>query len=186
MAVRSSAPVSLVTDIVGEFGGSTPHSLTEYYRGGSLVPNTTANNSVPTSGAISLTDFFGATASGGTDDRTLTTGYGFYGLGLTAYGFNSLDFSNYGSISEDAIEFSGFNVIVRSVSVTNSLRFRVSGNVGNSGWTSMTVGGVTYNRTDATYAIISGGGFNGTQWSWTNSGGVPTTNGATATVSWQE
>ena len=186
MAVTSSAPID-IGDLVTEFGGSTPHSLTEYYRGGSLVPNTTANNSVPTSGAISLTDFFGATASSGTDDRTLTTGYGFYGLGLTAYGFNSFDLSNYGSISEDAIEFSGFNVTVRSVSVAGTLRFRVSGNVGNSGWTSMTVGGVTYNRTDATYARISGGiGFNGTQWSWTNSGGVPTTNGATATVSWQE
>ena len=185
MAVTSSEPIS-ITDLVTEFGGDAPHSLTEYYRNGGLVPTNSTNGSVPTSGAISLTNFFGTTATSGTDDRTLTTGYGFYGLGLTAYGFNSLDFSNYGSISEDAIEFSGFNVTVRSVSVTTGIRFRVSGNVGNSGWTSMTVGGVTYNRTDATYAIISGGGFNGTQWSWTNSGGVPTTNGATATVSWQE
>ena len=184
MAVTSSAPIS-ITDLVTEFGGSAPHSLTEYYRGGSLVPSgPAANNSIPTSGAISLTNFFGAVKETSTDNYTLTTGIGFYGLGLTAYGFNSLDFSNYGSITPATIEFTGFNVTVRSVSVAGTLRFRVSGTVGNSGWTSMTVGGVTYNRTDATYAIISGGGFNGTQWSWANDGGVPTTNGATAVVTW--
>jgi len=185
MAVTSSAPIS-ITDLVTEFGGSAPHSLTEYYRGGSLVPNNSANQNVPTSGAISLTNFYGATNTITTDNYTLTTGIGFYGLGLTAYGFNSLDFSVYGSITPATIGFTGFNVTVRSVSVAGTLRFRVSGSVGNSGWTSMTVGGVTYNRTDATYAIISGGGFNGTQWSWTNDGGVPTTNGATAVVTWTE
>jgi hypothetical protein len=59
MAVTGSAPIS-ITDLVTEFGGSAPHSLTEYYRGGSLVPDTAANASVPTSGAISLTQFYGA------------------------------------------------------------------------------------------------------------------------------
>ena len=61
MAVRSSAPVSLVADIVDEFAGSAPYALTSYYRGGSLVPNgPAANNSIPTSGAISLTNFLGS------------------------------------------------------------------------------------------------------------------------------
>ena len=72
MAVPSSGAVS-IQDLVDEFGGSTPHSISEYYRGGSLVPNVSANNSVPTSGEVSLTDFYGAVdatfiaASGGTE-----------------------------------------------------------------------------------------------------------------------
>ena len=55
MAVPSSGAIS-IQDLVDEFGGSSPHSISEYYRGGGLVPDVSANNSVPTSGAISLTE----------------------------------------------------------------------------------------------------------------------------------
>ena len=51
MALQTSGAISL-NDIAGEFGGSVPHSITEYYRGGGLVPNSSANNSIPTSGTI--------------------------------------------------------------------------------------------------------------------------------------
>lgn len=63
MAVKSSGTLGLVSDIVAEFGGSAPYDLTDYYRGGSLVPNISANSDVPTSGTIALTDFYGAEAS---------------------------------------------------------------------------------------------------------------------------
>lgn len=60
MAVKSSGPIS-IQDIVNEFGGTEPHSLDEYYRGGSRVPNVSPENAnVPSSGAISLEDFYGA------------------------------------------------------------------------------------------------------------------------------
>ena len=42
-----------------EFGGG--YSLSSYYRGGSFVPNTPQNLAIPTSGAISLGNFYGAT-----------------------------------------------------------------------------------------------------------------------------
>lgn len=58
MTLQSSGAISL-SDIQTEFGGSSPTSLSEYYRGGSNVINTSVNNSIPTSGAISLTDFYG-------------------------------------------------------------------------------------------------------------------------------
>ena len=58
MALQSSGAISL-SDIQTEFGGSSPTSLSEYYRGGSNVINASVNNSIPTSGAISLTDFYG-------------------------------------------------------------------------------------------------------------------------------
>ena len=68
MAIASSGTISLGptagTDpqrsISGEFGGSTPHALSEYYRGGSEVPNTAANSGVPPSGTISFGDFYDA------------------------------------------------------------------------------------------------------------------------------
>lgn len=61
MALQSSGAIS-IDDIVAEFGGSAPDGLTEYYRGGTYVPDTGANSGVPTSGAISLEDFYGASA----------------------------------------------------------------------------------------------------------------------------
>lgn len=49
MALQSSGAIS-IGDIAGEFGGSTPHSLSEYYG---------AASGVPSSGAISISDFYG-------------------------------------------------------------------------------------------------------------------------------
>ena len=54
MALQSSGPISL-SDIAGEFGGSTPHSLSEYYG---------AAGGVPASGAISMDDFYGTSWNG--------------------------------------------------------------------------------------------------------------------------
>lgn len=63
MAVKSSGTLGFVTDVVAEFGGSSPYALTDYYRGGSLVPDIGANSGVPASGTIALTDFYGAEAT---------------------------------------------------------------------------------------------------------------------------
>lgn len=60
MALQSSGAIS-IDDIVAEFGGTSPDGLDEYYRGGTYVPDITANNGVPTSGTISIEDFYGAT-----------------------------------------------------------------------------------------------------------------------------
>ena len=49
-----------MTTIATEFGGSVPHSLSEYYRGGGLVPNTPTNSAIPTSGTISMGNFYGS------------------------------------------------------------------------------------------------------------------------------
>lgn len=70
MAVKSSGTLGLVADVVAEFGGSSPYALTDYYRGGSLVPDIGANSGVPASGTIALTDFYGAEAT--TPGPTLT------------------------------------------------------------------------------------------------------------------
>lgn len=62
MAVKSSGQLSITTDIVGEFGGTAPHAISEYKRGGSLVPDgPSANADIPTTNAdIQWSDFYGA------------------------------------------------------------------------------------------------------------------------------
>ena len=58
MALQTSGTMSL-DDIQDEFGGSNPIAINEYYKGGTNVPNTTANSSIPTSGEIAFDDFYG-------------------------------------------------------------------------------------------------------------------------------
>jgi hypothetical protein len=60
MAVKSSGIIGITTDIVAEFTGVAPHGLTEYYRGGTYVPNNATNSGIPTSGVIGLTQFYNA------------------------------------------------------------------------------------------------------------------------------
>lgn len=57
MPLPSSGEISL-GDIQTEFGGSNPISISEYYKGGGLVPDTIVNSSIPTSGTIKLSDLY--------------------------------------------------------------------------------------------------------------------------------
>jgi len=59
MALQEIGPIAL-SDVQAEFGGSYPISLSEYYRGGSYVPDHSTNAGVPTTGPISLSSFYGA------------------------------------------------------------------------------------------------------------------------------
>lgn len=65
MTIKTSGDLS-ISDIVTEFGGSTPHSLSEYYAGGSVVYSGAkgypggVETSIPSSGEISISNFYGA------------------------------------------------------------------------------------------------------------------------------
>jgi len=61
MAIPGPGIAISMTTIATEFGGTVPHSLSEYYRGGGLVPNVPANAAIPTSGQIAIGNFYGAT-----------------------------------------------------------------------------------------------------------------------------
>jgi len=56
-AIPSSGPISL-SDFAAEFGGTVPHSLSEYYRDGGNVPSN--NTNVPTSGVFRFGNMRGA------------------------------------------------------------------------------------------------------------------------------
>ena len=62
MVLPLSGPLS-IDDIRGEFGGAGNLPLSDYYRGGGLVPDTPANASIPTSGIIRISDFYGGDAT---------------------------------------------------------------------------------------------------------------------------
>jgi hypothetical protein len=62
MALPSSGVLTLA-DIQTEFGGTNPIDLSDYYRGGGLVPDSGPNAAIPTSGAISVSDFYGSANS---------------------------------------------------------------------------------------------------------------------------
>lgn len=57
MAINTTGPIS-IGRIVTEFGGTAPHSLSEYYRNGPFV--TSNNTGIPTAGTIRLSNFYGA------------------------------------------------------------------------------------------------------------------------------
>jgi hypothetical protein len=61
MALQTSGTITL-NDIRDEFGGFNPVRLSDYYRGGRLVPNLFNNSGVPSSGTIKISDFYGASA----------------------------------------------------------------------------------------------------------------------------
>lgn len=80
MTLQASGTIA-IDDLLSEFGGPTPTPLQDYYRGGSYVPNTSNNNSVPTLGAIALESFYsasnniaGSISGGGSVSNTSGTG----------------------------------------------------------------------------------------------------------------
>lgn len=85
MPIKTSGPIS-ITDIVAEFGGTEPHDLSKYYRGGNFVPNKNINSAIGRSGSpISLGQFYGASKI-----ITLSyTGYGGGGAGGSGFENNS-------------------------------------------------------------------------------------------------
>lgn len=60
MAIKTTGPIS-IQDIVDEFGGTGEAGLSEYVRGGPLVPNTNSNSKIGRQGEpIALSQFYGA------------------------------------------------------------------------------------------------------------------------------
>lgn len=56
MTMQTTGAITLL-QIQNEFGGTNPIALSEYYRGGTYVPNSVT--SLPTQGSISLSNFYG-------------------------------------------------------------------------------------------------------------------------------
>ena len=159
MTIVSSGAIS-INSLVGEYGGSAPHAMNEYYRGGGLVANHSNNGNVPTSGVIQLDDFYGAN---NTSPAPTSYSYGIT-LGTSGQGSDGFSSGNFGSLSNNpqSTAFAGgFNPTITELSTLTSLNkaaqneysffLRVSGNISNSGWTSITVpSGITNSSSNQT------------------------------------
>ena len=85
MALQGSGAIKL-SEIQTEFGGSNPISMSEYYRNGTYVPSN--NTDVPTSGEISMSDFYNGVAATVLTIATNATEYNILTQAVAA-GFNN-------------------------------------------------------------------------------------------------
>jgi hypothetical protein len=93
MPLASSGTLS-INDIAGEFGGSAnPESLSEFYKGGSRVPNTTLNANIPTSGTIAISNFYNG-SSVNTDIVTGTCATAYSGSGKSVVPISGIRITN--------------------------------------------------------------------------------------------
>ena len=163
MAVKSSGTLSFNTDIVGEFGGSTPHSLSEYYG---------VDSGVPSSGTIAFSDFYGAsnvvTASGGSTINGQTALQQIRTSNYISSGGTFEIPSNYW-IWSDNTGVAALIIDTPNATVVN--RGKIIGRGGNGGWRSngyaggpaiqVTASGVTISNVSGAYIAGGGGGGGG-------------------------
>jgi hypothetical protein len=161
MALPPSGTIT-VSAVAAEFGGSAPHSLSEYYRGGGLVPDTTTNAGVPTSGPISLSDFYGAAAGWASTMFIGVLNNGFY----NQYGFST---GTFGSMTDTTIDILGdapLFALFFGAAPSSFTQLTLTGSYPNSGWTTLNIGAGSFSRASATSYYNSG---STTYWNWSGS-----------------
>jgi len=171
-------------------GGGAPVAMSEYYKGGTFVTsNVTA--SIPTSGEIAFSDFYGATyAAGSFHTTTMTVGTA-GGYGYAHSGFSSS--GSLGSLGDATLTYNSRAVTITrlrgeassSTVSTGTVDFIIDDDLAttsppNSGWTTMNIyknqtdnsgsPDNTLSRSAATYTASGGVGFANAKWSWTVAG----------------
>ena len=105
MTLQASGVITM-DDIVGEFGGTAPHGLKEYYRGAGVVGST--NTNVPTTGALAFSDFYGSQAIANRDIRVQMSYGG--GHSYSAFGVLSANSSATPSSYSGSLLYNPFTV----------------------------------------------------------------------------
>lgn len=179
MALPGSGPMSLA-QLQTEFGGSNPISLSEYYRGGAYV--TANNSSVPTSGQMSLSQFYGAVRQFAfTISSNYSTPQNLRSLALAA-GWNGSDFllaTNSAIISSNTTASAALTIngsFPNGVSfINNSYIIGMGGRgadgsyaaqPGFAGGNALAVSSAVSITNNGTIAGGGGGGGAGTRWVW--------------------
>ncbi len=163
-------------DIQNSFGGSNPIGINEYYRDGGIVPFSSLNSGIPTSGTINATNFYGTDGFNGTS--------GNYTAGTTGGKFPTLGFRNdsVGAYGTDlGLAFttgSGVKCQLMTLLFTvgsNVFQFAAVSyqgvNASNLLGKTLTSGGTTDGLTSSTSGTVSGGPYNGlTYYQYSNGG----------------
>ncbi len=177
MALQSSGAISL-GDIAGEFGGSQPHSLSEYYG---------AASGIPSSGAIDLSDFYGKSSSFAFTLSSNQENWNLRSAALTS-GWDGtaqlvVNISNGVYVWSDDTSTAGLIVsgaFPGGLIVNNSGfimgrggngAIYTTGNPGGPGVTvSLTSGSATFNNQPSGYIGGGGGGYGGTSFTYGENG----------------
>lgn len=115
-----SSGVITLLDIQGEFAGSQPYLLTNYYRSGGLVPDSPANQGIPVSGTIAITDFYSSESDTNINVNltglSITSGQGTVGLTTTeSVTLNGIELSSgQGTVTVDISGGGGGDMLVTS------------------------------------------------------------------------
>ena len=163
MTLPNSGSLAL-SQIQSEFGGSNPIGLNEYYRGGANVPSHGNTSGIPSSGTISINQFYGKsnaapidTTVGGNQGTSPANGkFGQVNKGIQSAA-SGTDYPAVGSWTNSGFTNSSgnasFNITgftsVESNIAPNTPRFSIGGN--NVGPTFSALTG---------YNVLSGGGLN--------------------------
>ena len=118
MTIVASGAIS-INSLVGEYGGSAPHAMNEYYRGGSLVSDHSNNANVPTSGTIDLQDFYGANNTSPSDLVCVITPAQASGK----FPFHGYDSAGTGSASDTTLIVGGTTYTMNHIDTNTSIAF---------------------------------------------------------------
>ena len=148
MALQSSGAISF-DNLRNEYGNGGSIALSEMYRGGSFVLNHSNNGNVPTSGTISLSNFYSQNNSPPNWSITLTVG-GIGGkipeAGYGAGGITQDRTPLYGSVSDNTVDILS-GAFFRQCKFYGSSNLYVEIDGGSTSWSSIVINGNTFNRT---------------------------------------
>jgi len=152
MALQSSGAISF-DNLRTEYGNGGSIALSEMYRGGAFVLDHSNNSGVPTSGTISLSNFYGANNTAPSWSMTLTVGSitgKINEFGYGAFGFVQDNNPTYGSVSDNTVDILGgaFFRQCKFHSIGGTIFVEIDG--GSTSWTSIVINGTTFNRTSMT------------------------------------
>ena len=150
MAMPSSGAISFA-QMQTEFGGSNPIGFNEYYAGGSHVPSGTG--SIPSSGTINLSTFYGTQSTPTSFSTSLTSGTS--GFGTTSYyGYftGNIIVSAFGSISNSSVAIQGLTATIEGLYTTsgkagNQFNLQLSGGHAKNVISSVTISSAGGNQT---------------------------------------
>lgn len=163
-------------DIQNSFGGSNPIGINEYYRDGGIVPFSSLNSGIPTSGTINATNFYGTDGFNGTvgNFSSGTTGgkfpsFGFRNDSVGAYGADlGLAFTTGSGIKCQMMSL----IFTTGANVFQFAAVSYQGvNASNLTLKQITSDGVTDSLSGGTSGTVNGGPYNGlTYYQYSSSG----------------
>lgn len=165
-------PLSL-SQIQGEFGGSNPISLSEYYAGGSYVPAGTVGYpsgggavAIPTGGTISINNFFGSQRA----LEVITMVVGNYQDSV--YGYDV--YLSLGSITPTTLVFLNNQTLTVLFWGYNQLTLTTDGPATSGAFTTLVVNGTSFSSASSNFST-DGSTFS--EWYWTPVGNPIGTSG---------